>query len=132
MLRNHKSITKLAKEGSFRSWLSRIVTTRAYDLLRKKRQQAKTIEASTSEYKLELSHSISHPSETVKDVQMDLQHAIAKLPEVHRLAIMLRYSEDASTEEIALTLNRPSGTIRRILSESYRLLRLHLEGNDSP
>lgn len=127
----YKSIKKLAKEGSFPSWMGRIVTTRAYDHLRKKQRQNKSIEASTSAFKFELSQSIANPSENINDLSMDLGEAIKKLPELHRLTVMLRYSEDATTDEIAKTLNRPAGTIRRVLSESYRMLRLYLEGNQN-
>jgi len=126
----YKSIKKLSKAESFGSWLSRIVTTRSYDILRKKQQQNKTIEATTSKFKFEMSHSIANPSDTVQDMRLDLREAIAKLPELHRLVVMLRYAEDATTDEIARTLDRPAGTIRRVLSESYRMLRLYLEGPD--
>jgi RNA polymerase sigma-70 factor, ECF subfamily len=124
----YKSIKKLEKEGSFGSWLGRIVTTRAYDFLRNKQRQNKAVEVSTSRFKAELSQDISHRREATHDFDLDLREAIMKLPEMHRLVIMLRYSEDATSDEIAATLNRPAGTIRRILSESYRLLRLYLEG----
>ena len=92
----------------------------------------KTIEATTSKFKMEISHAASDPAENRQDFDLDLRKGITRLPELHRLVILLRYSEDAATDERADTLNRPAGTIRRILSESYRLLRLHLEGgNDS-
>jgi len=126
-----KSIKKLTKEGAFPSWMGRIVTTRAYDHLRKKQRQNKTIEATTANFKFELSQSIANPSENIHDLSMDLGEAINKLPELHRLAVMLRYSEDATTDEIAVTLDRPAGTIRRVLSESYRMLRLYLEDNQN-
>lgn len=127
----YKSVRKLEKEGAFGSWLSRIVATRAYDLLRKKQREQKAIAGRTSTLKMEMSHTVSNPAENKLDFDMDLHEAIKRLPELHRLTILLRYSEDSSTEEIAYVLNRPVGTIRRILSESYRLLRLYLEEGTS-
>ncbi len=127
-----KSIGKLEKEESFGSWFSRIVTTRVYDLVRKKQRNQKTIEAETTAFRMELSQSSANPVDEKTELSLDLQRAIEKLPEFHRLAIMLRYSEDASTDQIALTLNRPAGTVRRILSESYKVLRLYLEGENKP
>jgi RNA polymerase sigma-70 factor (ECF subfamily) len=124
----YKSLRKLEKEGSFNSWLSRIVATRAYDLLRRKQREHKIVEKTIPT--LKMSHLASNPAEGKQDLALDLQEAITKLPELHRLAILLRYSEDASTDEIARILNRPAGTIRRILSESYHLLRLYLEGGE--
>ena len=126
-----KSIKKLEKEESFSSWLSRIVTTRVYDLIRKKQRGQKTIEKETTALKVEIARSSSNPANGTADLSLDLQQAITKLPELHRLAIIMRYLEDASTDEIARILNRPAGTIRRILSESYQMLRLHLEGDDN-
>lgn len=124
-----KSIKKLQKEDSFRSWLSRIITTRAYDFLRRKQRENKTIEATTSRFKTEMALNASNSDRT--DFDLDLRDAISKLPELHRLAIMMRYAENATADEIAATLNRPAGTIRRIMSESYHLLRLYLEGDDN-
>ncbi|MFP4641185.1 MAG: RNA polymerase sigma factor [Dehalococcoidia bacterium] len=122
----YNSIRKLKKEESFNSWFSRIVTTRAYDSLRKKQKNHKATEAQTQSVKEELRDSSSQGD---PDFSIDLYRAMEQLPEQHRLAILLRYSKDASTEEIAEVLNRPVGTIRRILSESYRLLRLYLQGD---
>ncbi len=124
-----KSIKKIEKEEAFSSWFARIVTSRAYDIGRKKQRGQKTVEKETMVLKMEVSQASANPSSEKTDLTLDLQAAIAQLPELHRLAIMLRYSEDASTDQIARTMNRPAGTIRRILSESYRMLRLYLEGD---
>ncbi len=125
-----KSIKKIEKEEAFSSWFGRIVTSRTYDLGRKKQRGQKTVEKETSVLKVEISHASANPANGKTELKLDLQSAIAQLPELHRLAIMLRYSEDASTDQIARVLARPAGTIRRILSESYKMLRLSLEGDE--
>lgn len=126
-----KSIKKLEKEESFGSWLSRIVTTRVYDLARQKQRGQKIVEKETISLKAEIAQSSTNPADNKADLSLDLQQAITRLPELHRLAIMLRYTEDASTDQIASILDRPAGTVRRVLSESYHLLRLYLEGDDA-
>lgn len=126
-----KSLRKLEKAEAFGSWLGRIVTTRAYDILRGRQRGQKAIEAQTTAVRMETAHRRPDPSGTRADLTLDLEEAIAKLPEIHRLAVLLRYTEDASTEQIARILKRPEGTVRRILSESYRLLRLYLEEGDA-
>ncbi len=126
-----KSLRNLESEEAFGSWLGRIVTTRAYDVLRGRQRGQKAIEAQTTAVQMDLAHRPRDPAGARADLTLDLEKAIAKLPEVHRLAVLLRYSEDASTEQIARVLNRPEGTVRRILSESYRLLRLYLEESDA-
>lgn len=125
-----KSIKKLEKDESFGSWLTRIVTTRVYDIIRQKQRKQKSVESQTTALKIQITLSASNPANGKTELALDLQEAIAKLPDLHRLAITLRYVEDASTDDIAATLKRPAGTIRRILSESYRMLRLHLEGQE--
>jgi len=124
-----KSIRKIEKEESFGAWFGRIVTTRVYDLARKKQRIQKTVDKETTEFKMELTRSAASPANGKIELSIDLRNAIEKLPELHRLAIMLRYTEDASTDQIARILDRPAGTVRRILSESYRMLRLSLEGD---
>jgi RNA polymerase sigma-70 factor (ECF subfamily) len=126
-----KSIKKLEKEASFGSWLSRVVTTRVYDLARQKQRGKKIIESETAALKLEIARSSGNPVNGTTDLSLDLREAITKLPDLHRAAVMLRYTEDASTDDIAKVLGRPAGTIRRVLSESYHLLRLYLEGDDT-
>jgi len=124
----YKSIKKVEKEESFGSWLSRIVTTRVYDILRQKQRKQKAVESETEAFKMELAQSSSNPANEKADMALDLQSAIARLPELHRMVILMRYTEDATTDKIARVLNRPAGTIRRVLSESYKFLRLYLEG----
>ena len=126
-----KSIKKIEKDESFSSWFGRIVTSRAYDIGRKKQRGQKTIEKKTTALKMEIAHASADPANGKTELALDLQAAIAQLPEFHRLAVMLRYSEDASTDQIARILDRPAGTVRRILSESYRMLRLYLEKDDN-
>lgn len=126
----YKSIKKLEKEEAFGAWLARIVTTRVYDLIRGKQRGQKAVESETAALKMEITRSAANPANGRADLSLDLQQAIEKLPELHRLAIMLRYTEDASTDQIARVLNRPAGTVRRVLSESYHLLRLYLEENN--
>jgi RNA polymerase sigma factor (sigma-70 family) len=77
--------------------------------------------------KMDIQQSGAHLAEEKQALSLDIEQAIARLPKFHRLAVMLRYAEDVSTDDIASALNRPAGTIRRILSESYRMLRLYLQ-----
>ncbi len=122
----YRSIKKLEKEDSFGSWLARIVTSRAYDILRQRRRDKITITPKDPAPEIEQVPSYRDSSESV-EASVDMRWVIDRLPPDHRLAVMLRYTEDATTDEIAVIMERPAGTVRRILSESYRLLRLYLE-----
>ena len=122
----YRSIKKLEKDEAFGSWLARIVTTRAYDIIRK-RQHGKKV--SPDQNPLPDVEELPSPVDSIKatELSLDLHQAIERLPEAHRLVVLLRYAEDATTDEIAYILGRPAGTVRRMLSESYRLMRHYLE-----
>lgn len=127
----YRKLRNLREESSFGSWLSRIVATRARDLLRRHRREKKYFESRVTQTRLGQGSS-SIPAPESEGTSLDLRQAIDRLPELHRLVILLRYGEEASIEEIAQTLKRPAGTIRRMLSEAYRMLRLYLEGDEGP
>ena len=127
----YRKLRNLREESSFNSWLSRIVATRAHDLLRQRRREKKSFESQVTQTRLGQGPS-SVPAPESEGTSLDLRQAIDRLPELHRLVILLRYGEEASIEEIAQTLKRPEGTIRRMLSEAYRMLRLYLEGDEGP
>ena len=122
----YRSIKKLKKEDSFSSWIARIVTSRAYDILRQRQRDRITITKEDPTPELEQVPSCQNSPEAIEEA-VDIRWAIDHLPADHRLAITLRYTQGATTEEIAAIMQRPAGTVRRILSESYRLLRLYLQ-----
>jgi RNA polymerase sigma-70 factor (ECF subfamily) len=55
---------------------------------------------------------------------------VAELPEVHRHAMVLRYSEELSYEEIAQVLSCPVGTVKSRLHHALASLRSRLEAAD--
>jgi len=122
----YHSLNKLEKEESFGSWLARIVTSRSYDILRQRKRDNVTRTGEDPAPELEQVPS-RHDSAEAVEKSVDIRWAINRLPADHRLAITLRYTRDATTDEIAFIMERPAGTVRRILSESYHLLRLYLE-----
>ena len=63
-----------------------------------------------------------------------LHQAIDDLPDVYRAAIVLRYTEDMSYQDIADTLNLPLNTVRTHLARAKRLLQARLQaewGNEA-
>lgn len=127
----YRKLGKLRKESSFNSWLSQIVASGAHDLQRRRKREKKTLQSQKTMFE---SGQVSFPDDPVTEAEgmsFELHQAIGKLPEQHRLVILLRYAEDDSIEEIARILKRPAGTIRRMLSEAYKMLRLYLEEEES-
>jgi len=56
-----------------------------------------------------------------------LQRCLDELPEHYRLAFVLRTFEDLSYEEIAQTLDCPTGTVKSRINQARKLLRERLE-----
>ena len=111
-----RSFATLKDPSAFRSWLNRIVVNRSRDLLRRRRQEQESIPL--------LGQSMVNDSLPGRQIErtVALGQAIDSLPELHRLVILLYYSQGYSTGEIAETIDRPPGTVRRILSEAYKML----------
>jgi RNA polymerase sigma-70 factor, ECF subfamily len=52
-----------------------------------------------------------------------LEHLLSTLPEAQRAALVLRYQEDMTPEEIALTVDAPVATVKSNLHRGLKLLR---------
>ena len=57
-------------------------------------------------------------------LSMRIEELMASLPESQRAALILRYQEDLSPEEIAATLKSPVATVKSQLQRGLKLLRL--------
>ena len=56
-----------------------------------------------------------------------IERLLATLPEAQRAAIVLRYQEDLTPEEIAATLGAPLATVKSQLQRGLKLLRAKAE-----
>lgn len=59
---------------------------------------------------------------------IDIRHVVDGLPRRYRELVLLHYWADLSLPEIAHSLNRPLGTVKRQVSEARQLLATALEG----
>ena len=58
---------------------------------------------------------------------MRIEELLATLPESQRAALVLRYQEDLTPEEIAVTLKSPVATVKSHLQRGLKLLRIRAE-----
>ncbi len=58
-----------------------------------------------------------------------LEGLLATLPEPQRAALILRYQEDLTPEEIAATLDAPLATVKSHLQRGLKLLRAKAESH---
>ncbi|MBI2917896.1 MAG: RNA polymerase sigma factor [Chloroflexi bacterium] len=117
------SLGSLASDGAFGAWFTRIVVNKAIDLLRQRRRDQER----TTPYDPDWD-----PPGASRDLEgeLDVAGGVGQLPPEHQAVIRLYYGYGYSTPQIAELLGRPEGTVRRLLSESYRRLRLILREQD--
>ncbi len=61
------------------------------------------------------------------DTRNNIDRLIAELPEQYRIALVLRYHEEMSYEQIANTLNQPLGTVKNSVFRARNLLRKKMQ-----
>lgn len=116
-----RSVSRLADVRAFRAWLYRIARDRAYREIRIQRPPHQPLDevAATDE-----------PAEEAPFTAEEVEHVHAALDELadeQREALVLRYIESMTYEEIARVLGCQVGTVRSRLHYAKRALRSILE-----
>lgn len=139
-IRVWRNLNSLRNPSSFRSWLTQIVTNLFYDELRKRPRRLPTVsmdETLDNEGETEGStRDIADVSAQPEDLALNreaaeiIRHAMSKLPEQFRTAIVLREIEGLSYEEIAILTKTEMGTVKsriaRARSKLQELLQPYL------
>jgi RNA polymerase sigma-70 factor, ECF subfamily len=99
------------------AWLSMIARHRAHDVFRKRRPVPFSHET--------IERSEANTPDTVA-VDQELHSALARLPELHRAALSLRYFEEMDYRTIENTLGVTNGALRGILGRALASLRKQL------
>jgi len=123
-----RSITRFDGRAAFTTWSHRIAVNAALDEVRRARRRA----APASDH-LEAHDAPTPPAagpERVAD-RLDLEAALAALPEDFRIAVVLRDVADLDYAEIATTLDIPIGTVRSRIARGRAALAAAL-GNPDP
>lgn len=109
-VRAYFGLSKLKKRESFYSWLLGIASRVAKEQLR-----------NTKQY-VDMDCLEQQPSKERK-ADVELEKAIAELPDSYREIVFLRFYANQSCSQIAEQLNVPIGTITKQLSRAYAKLR---------
>ncbi len=102
-------------------WLRRVTMSRSTDALRRRRARSVDMWVEMNE-----NHG-AHPEARSSPLGARIEALLATLPEAQRAAIVLRYQEDLTPEEIAATLGAPLATVKSQLQRGLRLLRAKAE-----
>lgn len=143
-IRIWRSINNLRNPSSFRSWLTQIVTNLFYDELRKRPRRLPTVSMEENDNGEEgdsttkdLPDTTALPDEIILSNELSevIRHAMEKLPEQFRTAIVLRELEGLSYEEIAILTKTEMGTVKsriaRARTKLQELLQPYVERTKS-
>ena len=97
LLKGWRHRHKVKDAASFKAWLVKIVLNESKNMLRRG-------------FTVELDEKIADRPQD-RDLQLDVQQAVYRLPEKYRLPMLLFYFEDMAVADIATTLDLPEGTV---------------------
>jgi len=99
------------------AWLRRVTMSRSADALRRRKVRGMDLWVEMDE-----SYG-AQGEERPSPLGTRLESLLATLPDAQREALVLRYQEDLTPEEIAATLNAPVATVKSQLQRGLKLLR---------
>lgn len=116
-VRVYRRQKEIANVNSFTSFLTRIATNYAIDLLRKRKGRGSVSDDLTElpgEMQVDLARRVRTPEELLKDkvVMEEIQRALDRLPPRQRITIMLHDVDGYTKSEVAAILECPEATVR--------------------
>ena len=112
-----KRLGKIESAAHACFWLRRVAINRSADALRRRRVRGLHLCVEMEEH-----HGVQLEPRT-SPLGSRLEGLLATLPEPQRAALVLRYQEDLTPEEIAATLEAPLATVKSNLQRGLKLLR---------
>jgi RNA polymerase sigma-70 factor, ECF subfamily len=124
------SIGQFRGEAAFSTWLYRLVVNACLDVARHRAAHASLAARTTRE---SIATTDSQEDEYARaQLATSVRAAISALPPKFRVAVLLRYFDDLSYEEMAEALGCSMGTVASRLSRGHKLLAEHLEQLNAP
>lgn len=116
-----ENLPRLRQNRYFKTWLTRILLNKCYDILRVR---------SHFVYGEEIPEQIREPD---WDTALDVENTLSCLPKNDRLLLSLYYYDGMSTREIAKALGLSEGAVRTRLTRSRKRFRkLYAEREENP
>lgn len=126
------ALASYRSEYRFSTWLYKIAANASIDYLRKRRIHAlsldRPVETPDGSIEIEIADYSYHPENELvrKEQRVNIEEAIASLPDKYREVIIYRHKDDKSYEEIADLLNIPVGTVKARIFRARELLKKKL------
>jgi RNA polymerase sigma-70 factor (ECF subfamily) len=118
------SIQQFRGEAEFSTWLYRLVVNVCVDAARSRRSEAVCPDRLDTFSVPSSQEDDYQRAETARSVQM----AVSALPPKFRIAVLMRYFDDLSYEEMARALHCSLGTVASRLSRGHKMLAERLKG----
>jgi len=115
-----RSIDTFRGESKLSSWIYRIATNEAIQLLRRKAGFLRSIDSLASQLKSTLEEETPLDAESAEVV---FQKALLQLPTQQRIVFNMRYYDDLSYEEIAKITGKNIGTLKANYHYAYKKLK---------
>ena len=116
-----RHLRKMESAEHVRFWLRRVTMSRSADAMRRRRVRCVDLWVEIDE-----GHGMRLEPRS-SPLGSRLEGLLATLPESQRAALILRYQEDLTPEEIAVTLEAPLATVKSNLQRGLKLLRAKAE-----
>ena len=113
------SMRQFRGESEFSTWLYRLVVNACLDARRSRRAEPAGHKANLDELVAPASHEEDYAR---AEAANSVRKAVSALPKKFRIAILLRYFEDLSYEQMASALGCSMGTVASRLNRGHRLL----------
>ena len=134
-LRAYRSLPRFRGASSFHTWLYRIASNLAIDVVRKRKRQEPTfsldepLESDDGEYERELPDETGGPEDrtSTRETRVAVRRAIMDLPEKLRDVMILYELQGETYEDIADILGVPLGTVKSRLFNARNRLKEALE-----
>jgi RNA polymerase sigma-70 factor (ECF subfamily) len=134
-LRAYRSLPRFRGASSFHTWLYRIASNLAIDVVRKRKRQEPTfsldepLESDDGEYERELPDETGGPEDrtSTRETRVAVRRAIMDLPEKLRDVMILYELQGETYEDIAGILDVPLGTVKSRLFNARNRLKESLE-----
>lgn len=124
-MRLYRSLTKFRAGALLWPWLRKLTTNICLDALRKRKPAAMPLEDMGQdgwEPRVGAADELPEDAYLGHEARMDVQKALLRLPPDYRAALVLRYLEDLSYQEVAEAIGVPLSTVETRLFRAKRML----------
>lgn len=125
-----RGLPRFDGRSRFSTWVYRVATNACLDELRRRRRRPIVGLGDHDAAEVEPASPAPGPAELVAD-RLDVDAALARLPEEFRVAVVLRDLCQLDYAEIAEVLDIPAGTVRSRIARGRAQLADHLAGNQT-